>query len=168
MERTGIMMRLRQISRKIFIARVILGIIFVIVFMIIGIWLLIRNMTQHHFHEAPEYMLSGLTAEEQADILDVFGLVIPEDEEKAYVYSFSYGEVNERLYGYTIEIAGVEDYEGFYAANPQQRSFNETTSNFRTDKSYYIVYKGSVDTAMEKHQHEQYSKLYNKIYERQH
>ena len=160
-------MNLREISKKIFIARIIISIIFVIVFIVMGIYFLIRSMTQHHFHEAPEYMLSDLTAGEQAEILDVFDLRIPGNEEDAYVYSYSYGEVNDKLFVYTIEIAGVEDYEGFYQANPHQKSFNETTSNFRTDKSYYIVYKGSVDTAMKKDKHEKYSALYDKIYERQ-
>ncbi|MBQ4225510.1 MAG: hypothetical protein II664_04250 [Oscillospiraceae bacterium] len=161
------MMDLREISKKVFIARIIISIIIVIIFMVMGIYFLIRNMTQHHFHEAPEYMLSDLTDAEQAEILDVFDLRIPGNEEKAYVYSYSYGEVNDKLFAYTIEIAGVEDYEGFYLVNPHQKSFNETTSNFRTDRSYYIVYKGSVDTTMKKQQHEKYSALYNKIYERQ-
>lgn len=160
-------MDLREISKKVFIARIIISILIVIVFIVIGIYFFIKSMTQHHFHEAPKYMLSELTDEEQAEILDVFGLVIPGNEEKAYVYSFSYGEVNDRLFSYTIEIAEVEDYEGFYLANSQKKSFNETTSNFRTDKSYYIVYKDSVDTLMEKNQHEKYSNLYNKIYDRQ-
>ena len=159
-------MNLRQISKKIFIARVIISIILMIIFMIIGVYLLISNMTQHHFHGAPKYMLSNLDDKEQAEILDAFDLTIPENEAKAYVYSFSYGAVDERLYSYTVEIAGVKDYEGFYAANRQQKSFNETTSNFRTDRSYYIVYKGSVDTMMEKNQHDKYSALYNKIQER--
>lgn len=160
-------MKLRQISRKIFIARVVFSIIMVLVLIAIGIYFLIRSMTQHHFHEAPEYMLCDLTAEEQSEILDMFGLTIPENEENAYVYSFSYGVVDERLFGYDIEIAGVEDYEGFYSANPENRSFNETTSNFRTDRTYYIVYSGSVDTLMKKYQHDKYSALYNKIYDRQ-
>ena len=157
----------KKISRKIFIARIVFSVILIIVLIVIGIYFLIRNMTQHHFHEAPKYMLSDLTVEEQSEILDVFGLIIPENEENAYVYSFSYGEIDERRFGYTIEIGGVEDYEGFYLANPQKKSFNETTSNFRTDRSYYIVYEGSVDKFMKKMQYEKYNNLYNMIYERQ-
>ncbi|MBQ3842283.1 MAG: hypothetical protein II820_06310 [Ruminiclostridium sp.] len=159
-------MNFRKISKKIFIARIIISIILLIVVLIIGIWLWINSLTQHHFNndKAPEYMICDLTGEEQSEVLDAFGLTIPENEEKAYVYSFSYGAVDERLYGYTVEIAGVEDYEAFYSANPEHRSFNETTRS-RTDRSYYIVYTGSVDTLMKKQEHDKYFAVYNKINE---
>ncbi len=160
-------MNLRQISRKVLIVRIIISAVVILILIGIGIYFWIWSMTQHHFNEAPKYMLCDLTREEQADVLDAFGLTIPGNEKNAYVYSFSYGEIDERHFGYDIEIAGVQDYEGFYSANPQQKSFNETTSNFRTDRSYYIVYRGSVDTLMNKYLHEKYSDLYNKISERQ-
>jgi hypothetical protein len=66
-------------------------------------------MTQHHFNKAPKYMLSDISAEEQADVLDVFGLEIPDNEEKAYVYSYSYGAVDDRLFAYTVEIRSPEN-----------------------------------------------------------
>ena len=66
--------------------------------------------------------------------------------------------MDKRLIGYKTEIGGVEDYEGFYAANRGHKAFNETTSNFRTDRRYYIVYTDSVDTEMEKSLYKKYEK----------
>ena len=164
-------MKLRRISRKIFIVRIIISIIIILVLIGFGIYFFFWGLTQHHFHEEPKNMLCDFTPEEQAEILDAFGLVIPDNEKNAYVYSFSYDYgvgidgPNTRLIGYKTEIGGVEDYEGFYAANPDHKAFNETTLNFRTDRRYYIVYTDSVDTLMEKMLYEKYSSLYNRLSE---
>lgn len=154
-------MNFRKISRKIFIVRIIISVILLLVLAGFGIYFLIWDLSgQHHFHEEPENMLTGFTSEEQTEILDAFGLTIPENEKNAYVYSFAYSVIDERFYSYTVEIGGVEDYEGFYAANPQRRSFNETTSNFRTDRHYYIVYTDSGGSTF------RYNNLYNKLCDR--
>ena len=163
-------MKLREISRKVFITRLIIGVILLLIMIGVGIYYFFWGLTQHHFHKEPENMLCDFTPEEQAEILDAFGLVIPDNEKKAYVYSFSYqyGGVNgddKRLIGYKTEIGGVEDYEGFYAANRGHKAFNETTSNFRTDRRYYIVYTDSVDTEMEKSLYKKYSSLYDRLSE---
>ena len=164
-------MKLREISRKVFIVRLIIGIILLLIMIGVGIYFFFWGLTQHHFHEEPKNMLSDFTSEEQAEILDAFGLVIPDNEKKAYVYSFSYeygigvnGE-EKRLIGYRTEIGGVEDHEGFYVANRGHKAFNETTSNFRTDRRYYIVYTDPVDTEMEKSLYKKYSSLYDRLSE---
>ena len=164
-------MKLREISRKVFIARLIIGSFILLIMIGVGIYYFFWGLTQHHFHKEPENMLCDFTPEEQAEILDAFGLVIPDNEKKAYVYSFSYaygiginGQDN-GLICYKTEIGGVEDYEGFYAANRRHKAFNETTSNFRTDRHYYIVYTDSVGTKMEKSLYEKYSSLYDRLKE---
>ncbi len=164
-------MKLREISRKVFIVRLIIGSIILLIMAAVGIYFFFWGLTQHHFHGEPENMLCDFTPGEQTEILDAFGLIIPDNEKKAYVYSFSYeygvginGQDN-GLIVYKTEIGGVEDYEGFYAANPGHKAFNETTSEFRTDRRYYIVYTDSVDTSMEKDLYEKYSSLYDRLSE---
>ena len=164
-------MRSGKISRKIFTARIIFGIIMILIMAGGGIYFFFWGLTQHHFHEEPKNMLCDFTPEEQAAILDAFGLKIPDNEKKAYVYSFSYdygigvNGQDTRLICYKAEIGGVEDYEGFYSANRRRTAFNETTSNFRTDRRYYIVYTDSVDTMMEKDLYEKYSSLFDRLSE---
>lgn len=140
-----------------------------LVMVVIGIYLLIWNMTQHHFPGVPEDTLRDLTVEEQKEVLDAFDLIIPENEKNAYVYSFSCsGGGDERLLSCMVEIGGVEDYEGFYAANTQSDlwAFNETTRDHRTDKHYFILYRGTVDTKMKPLLYKKYSDLYNRLKER--
>lgn len=140
---------------------------------VIGIFLFIWHITegkvQHHFHDEPENMLCDFSSEEQAEILDAFGITFPDNEENAYVYSFSYryginaDGPDPRVVSYAVEIGGVADYEAFYAANSQLKSFNETTKNFRTDRHYYIVYRNSVDTHMEPDLYSRFSRLYDRL-----
>lgn len=160
--------KFREFRRKVFKFRLIVGgIMTLIVGGYVLFWHFTGGIVQIHMGNKPEHCITELSAAEQQALLQLFQVEIPETEEKAYVYCCSYeAGSDERIAGYTIEIARVRDYEGFYAANTSHgvTSFNETTSDkLRTDTHYYIRYSESLDTKMEAARYKKFRSLYEQI-----
>ncbi|MCH5195065.1 MAG: hypothetical protein J1F28_00040 [Oscillospiraceae bacterium] len=92
-------------------------------------------------------MLVGFTEEQENRILEVFNVVIPENEEEAYVYSFYFTKEN-KLMKFILEIDGVKDYDAFFLANSGRvkengllgKSMNEVLNPYPSVTAYYITY----------------------------
>lgn len=92
---------------------------------------------EHYFGDTAQY-IEKLSEEEQETLLTFFDVVIPPEENEAYVVSFGQKDYNGNYRAYFIEIDGVKDTEAFYAANAHREpSVNQTTG---TKADVYIVY----------------------------
>ncbi|MCH5195752.1 MAG: hypothetical protein J1F28_03505 [Oscillospiraceae bacterium] len=97
-----------------------------------------------------EKMLVGFNEEQENRILEAFNVVIPENEEEAYVYSFYFSEDDDHL-NFTLEIDGVKDYNAFFQANSGRikenglsgKSSNEIFKRYLPMESYYVTYDES-------------------------
>ncbi|MCH5203175.1 MAG: hypothetical protein J1F03_00425 [Oscillospiraceae bacterium] len=93
-------------------------------------------------------MLFGFNKEQKNRILEAFNVVIPENEEEAYVYSFYFSEENDYL-KFILEIDGVKDYDAFFQANSGRvkengllgKSMNEVLDPYPSMTAYYITYE---------------------------
>ena len=97
-----------------------------------------------------EKMLVGFTEEQEKRILEAFKVVIPENEDDAYVYSFYFSDDDDHL-NFTLEIDGVKDYDAFFQANSGRvkenglsgKSSNEIFKRYLPIESYYVTYDES-------------------------
>lgn len=84
----------------------------------------------------------------QKDILNTLGIVIPEDETEAFVYSIGYREDSSYKNGFwkfAIEIGGIKDHKSFFEHNNHIKSENQSKGNYPYDNEmlgtdYYITY----------------------------
>lgn len=97
------------------------------------------------YHE--DRMLIEFNEEQENIILEAFNVVIPENEEEAYVYSFYFSEDDDHI-KYILEIDGVKDYDAFFQANTGRikengllgKSWNEIGKTYLPMTAYYITY----------------------------
>ncbi len=93
-------------------------------------------------------VINDIEKAKQKQILDIFGIVIPENEKDAYVYSLGYREdssYKNGLWKFALEIGGVKDYKAFFDHNNHIKSENQISGNYPYDKEmlgtdYYITY----------------------------
>lgn len=69
----------------------------------------------------PRDALTSFTPEDEQQLFATFNIIVPEDETKVYVHSFSrriddYLGSHHMIF-FAIELGGVKDYDAFYAAN---------------------------------------------------
>lgn len=106
-----------------------------------------ENHKLHLSYRDKNKMLVGFNEEQEKMILEAFNVVIPENEEEAYVYSFYFTEENEHL-KFILEIDGVKDYDAFFLANSGRvkengllgKSMNEVLNPYPSVTAYYITY----------------------------
>ena len=107
---------------------------------------LIFLLMPHRLMKNIDEELRGFTAEETREIFDAYDITIPENEKNAEIYCFSRSDRGlgaEHNYVWCLEISGVADYEGFFAANSGrelQKSWNETSEAAKDGLKYYITY----------------------------
>ncbi len=93
-------------------------------------------------------VINDIEKSKQELILDIFGIVIPEDETEAFVYSIGYREdssYKNGLWKFVVEIGGVKDYKEFFRHNNHIKSGNQISGNFPYEEEklgtdYYITY----------------------------
>lgn len=133
--------------------------IFLVVIILLTIVANVTGCSVYQNHDTPlhinryesKYILTDFTKEEENSILNAFNVVIPEEEDKAYVYSFYFAEKksNNSEYGdltFVLEIDGVVDYKAFFEANTARigengiygTSLNELLEYYPPE--YYITY----------------------------
>lgn len=123
-------------------------------------------------------MLVEFTEEQEKKILEAFNVVIPENEEEAYVYSFYFSKYEDYL-NYILEIDGVKDYDAFFKANAGRvkengldgKSENELMKYYHPMTEYYISYlevfyaDPYAQTDEDKEMNDTLKSLYNEIKE---
>ena len=114
-----------------------------------------------HFWDSGTEYITDLTAEEQAELLTAFNVVIPAEETEAYISAFGKYESEEYLHFYVIEFDSVNSYKAFYRIgengltglsdnqslaltdNQLENGYFSEPTDGKTD--YYLTYTESVD-----------------------
>ena len=112
----------------------------------LGIAYLVFRLMPHRLMKNIEEELRGFTAEQTQEIFDAYDITVPENEKNVSIYCFSRsdrGHGAEHMYVWCLEIAGVRDYDAFFAANSGrvlEKSSNETSEAAKDGLNYYITY----------------------------
>lgn len=112
----------------------------------LGIGFLIFLIVPHRLMRNIEEELRGFTPGQTAEILAAYDITIPENEKGAYIYCFSRsdrGLGGNHHYVWCLEIAGVRDYDAFFAANSGRvlsESENERQEAAKDGLNYYVTY----------------------------
>lgn len=87
-----------------------------------------KREMQHFFGDSAQY-ITDLSADEQAELLQIYNVTIPESEKDAYISAFGKAEQNGNYCVCFIEFDGVDSYQAFYDANTHRDpSINQTTN----------------------------------------
>ncbi len=111
-----------------------------------------RNCELRHFYGDSAKYITDLSAEEQAELLQLYDVKIPDSEENARISAFGKAEQNGRYSVIFIEFDDVKDHQAFYDANTHREpSINQTTNS---DDDMYLIYAERVlpkDEAQQKY-----------------
>lgn len=111
---------------------------------------------RHFFGDSAQY-ITDLSAEEQAELLQLYNVRIPESATDAYISAFGKAVQNGNYAVYFIEFDEVKSYQAFYDANTHRDpSINQTTNS---DDDMYLVYAERVLPKEEGKQ--QYAELFD-------
>lgn len=92
---------------------------------------------RHFFGDSAQY-ITDLSAEEQAELVEMYNVRIPETATDAYISAFGKAVQNGNYAVYFIEFDDVKNYQAFYDANTHRDpSINQTTNS---DDDMYLVY----------------------------
>lgn len=100
----------------------------------------------HFFGESAQY-ITDLSTEEQAELLAVFDIVVPEKEDGAYISAFGKIDYNENYSVCFIEFDSVDSYQAFYDSNKHREPSNNQTTNDKGD--IYLTYAERITPASE-------------------
>ncbi len=88
-----------------------------------------KNKDPRHFFGDSAQYITDLTAEEQAELLRIYNVRIPESEKDAYISAFGKAEQNGNYCVCFIEFDGVDSFHAFYDANTHRDpSINQPTN----------------------------------------
>ncbi len=136
-------MRLRY--RRYLKVRLIISAVMIVV---LALGFLIFLIVPHRLMRNIEEELRGFTPEQTAEIFAAYDITVPETEKGAYIYCFSRSDRAARsdpnhYYVWCLEIAGVRDYDAFFAANSGRvlnESENERQEAAKDGLHYYVTY----------------------------
>ena len=137
-------------SLLVFILLVLFGVRYFYVYTYIKDRLTDTSVKRHLFSDMryhEDKMLIGFNEEQENRILEAFNVVIPKNDEDAYVYSFYFTKENKRM-KFILEIDGVKDYDAFFQANTGRikengllgKSWNEIGNTYLPMEAYYVTY----------------------------
>lgn len=108
---------------------------------------------------AEDDCVSGFSAEESQELLDIFNITIPDNENNAYIHSLARVEGDSSV-TYFLNIDGVADYVAFFAANSdiadQSEALTLSVNQIYgyTGSDYYITYSLFFSNSMVEHSDE--------------
>ena len=121
-----------------------------------------KNREMRHFFGDSAQYITDLSAEEQAELLQIYNVRIPESEKDANISAFGKAEQNGNYCVCFIEFDGVDSFRAFYDANAHRDpSINHSTNS---DDDMYLIYAERIMPKDEEKQH--FSELFDSYSEK--
>ncbi len=121
-----------------------------------------KNHEMRHFFGDSAQYITDLSADEQAELLRIYNVKIPESEKDAYISAFGRAEQNGNYCVCFIEFDGVDSFHNFYYANTyREPSINQSTNSH---DNMYLIYAERILPKDEEKQH--FSELFDSYSEK--
>lgn len=132
------------------------GVIILILFAILRLVdYIVSKEPEHYFGDKAQYV-ENISATEQEELLSAFFLVIPEEEEKAYIRYFGKMIFGDNYTVYFVEFDGVDNPEAFYAVNTNRQLWINQTAG--VNENTYLTY--AIKVLGEEQENHKYYKLF--------